>query len=47
MDIAGRIVHSTTINVNRTTLVMNMNVGVYLIRVETEKGTDTHRVILN
>lgn len=47
MDIAGRIVHSSNISTNRTTLAMNMNAGVYLIRVATQKGTDTHRVLFN
>ena len=47
LDMTGRIVHSSTINANRTTFGLNVNTGVYLIRVETGKGTDTHRVLIN
>jgi hypothetical protein len=47
LDMVGRIVRSANLNASRTTLDMNTATGVYLIRVETEKGTDTHRVILN
>ncbi|MCF8465242.1 MAG: T9SS type A sorting domain-containing protein [Flavobacteriales bacterium] len=47
LDMTGRIVHSSSINANRTILGTNVNAGVYLIRVETAKGTDTHRVLLN
>jgi hypothetical protein len=43
----GRIVRTVNLNASRTTLDMNTATGVYLIRVETEKGTDTHRIVIN
>lgn len=47
LDMAGRVVFTSKLNSNRTTLGLNVNAGVYLIRVGTEKGTDTHRVLFN
>jgi hypothetical protein len=47
LDMTGRIVRSANLNASRTTLDMNTATGVYLIRVETEKGTDTHRIVIN
>lgn len=47
LDMAGRIVHTSSLNTSRTTLDLNNSAGVYLIRVETAKGTDTHRVLFH
>jgi hypothetical protein len=47
LEMTGRIVRSANLNASRTTLDMNTATGVYLIRVETEKGTDTHRIVIN
>jgi hypothetical protein len=47
LDMVGRIVRSANLNASRTTLDMNTATGVYLVRVETEKGTDTHRIVIN
>lgn len=47
LNMAGRVVFTSNLNSNRTTLGLNVNAGVYLIRVGTEKGTDTHRVLFN
>jgi hypothetical protein len=47
LDMVGRIVRTVNLNASRTTLDMNTATGVYLIRVETEKGTDTHRIVIN
>ncbi|MCF8276603.1 MAG: BspA family leucine-rich repeat surface protein [Flavobacteriales bacterium] len=47
LDMAGRIILTANLTSSRTTLDMNASTGVYLVRVETEKGTYTHRVILN
>jgi hypothetical protein len=47
LDMTGRVVRSANLNASRTTLDMNTATGVYLIRVETEKGTDTHRIVIN
>lgn len=47
LDMAGRIILTVGLNASRTTLDMNTSTGIYLIRIQTEKGTDTHRVILN
>jgi surface protein len=47
LDMTGRVVHTSNLNASRSTIEVNASTGVYLIRVETAKGTDTHRVILN
>ncbi len=47
MDMAGRIVGSFNLSTNRTSVNMNVSTGVYLVRVETENGMDTHRILLN
>lgn len=47
LDMTGRIIHTTNLNTSRSAFHVNAATGVYLIRVETEKGMDTHRVILN
>ena len=47
LDMTGRVVFVSSLNTNRNTLDMNVNTGVYLIRVDTEKGTDIHRVLFN
>jgi hypothetical protein len=47
MDMAGRTVGSFNLNASTTSLPMNVNAGVYLVRIQTEKGTDTHKIILN
>ena len=47
LDMTGRVVYTSNLNALRSTINLNASTGVYLIRVETEKGTDTHRVILN
>ena len=47
LDMTGRVVYTTNLNASRNTMEMNVNAGVYLIRIETEQGTDTHRVLIN
>jgi extracellular elastinolytic metalloproteinase len=46
LDMAGRTVRTFNVNATSTSTEMNVNVGVYLVRVETDKGTDMHKVIL-
>lgn len=46
IDMAGRNVATETLNASRTVLDMNVNAGIYLVRVETSKVTDTHKVVL-
>jgi hypothetical protein len=46
LDMAGRTVQTATINGNRTVIPTHLTTGVYLVRVETEKGAETHRVML-
>ena len=48
MDLAGRVVYTTVLNTRITPLDFNMSTGgIYLIRIETSNGTETHRVFLN
>ncbi|MDB4655294.1 T9SS type A sorting domain-containing protein [Flavobacteriales bacterium] len=46
LDVAGRIIRTVPINETRTDLEMNVAMGVYLVRVSTEKSNDTHRVFI-
>ena len=46
LDMTGRIVRSLSLNSTTTSVQMNVNSGIYLIRVETSQGINTHRVIL-
>ena len=46
LDMAGRTITTFKINSNTTSTKINVNTGVYLIRIETEKGIDTHRIVL-
>ncbi|MCF8460877.1 MAG: T9SS type A sorting domain-containing protein, partial [Flavobacteriales bacterium] len=46
MDMAGRTVGSFNLNSTTTSLPMNVSTGVYLVRLETGKGTDTHRIVI-
>jgi hypothetical protein len=46
MDMAGRTVGSFNLNATTTALPMNVTTGIYLVRIQTEKGTDTHRVLI-
>jgi hypothetical protein len=45
MDMAGRIVRSFSLNSTSTLVQMNVKAGIYLIRVETSQGVNTHRVM--
>ena len=47
LDMAGRTVETFNLNSTRTTTEMNVNTGVYLVRVETGKGIDTHRILID
>jgi hypothetical protein len=44
LDMTGRTVYTANLNASRSTVNVNTATGVYLVRVETENGTDTHRV---
>jgi len=46
LDMAGRTVQTATINGSRTVMATDLVTGIYLVRVETTKGTETHRVML-
>jgi len=46
LDMAGRTVQTAAINSSRTIVATDLTTGIYLVRVETEKGAETHRVIL-
>jgi hypothetical protein len=47
MDMAGRTVGSFNLNSTTTSLPMNVTTGVYLVRIQTEKGMNTHRIVMN
>jgi hypothetical protein len=46
LDMAGRTVQTAAINGSRTIVATDLVTGIYLVRVETEKGGETHRVVL-
>jgi hypothetical protein len=46
IDVSGRSVLTTDLNGTRTTLEINVPVGVYLILVETEEGVDTQKIFI-
>jgi hypothetical protein len=46
LDMAGRTVQTAAINGSRTIVATDLVTGIYLVRVETEKGGETHRVML-
>jgi hypothetical protein len=46
MDMAGRLVQTATLNGTRTVVATDLTTGIYLVRIETEKGMETHRVML-
>jgi len=46
LDMAGRTVQTAAINGSRTVVATDLITGIYLVRVETEKGAETHRVML-
>jgi hypothetical protein len=46
LDMAGRTVQTAAINGSRTVVATDLVTGIYLVRVETEKGGETHRVLL-
>lgn len=46
LDMAGRTVQTAAISSSRTIVATDLTTGIYLVRVETEKGVETHRVML-
>jgi uncharacterized delta-60 repeat protein len=46
LDMMGRTVQTATINGSRTVVATDPTTGIYLVRVETTHGTETHRVML-
>jgi uncharacterized delta-60 repeat protein len=46
LDMAGRTVQTAAINGSRTAVATDLTTGIYLVRVETAQGTETHRVML-
>lgn len=47
LDMAGRTVQTATLSGTRTVISTEVSAGIYLVRVETAKGTETTRVLLN
>ncbi len=46
LDMAGRTVQTAAINSSRTVVATDLVTGIYLVRVETQKGAETHRLLL-
>jgi hypothetical protein len=46
LDMTGRVILTANLLSNRTMLDLNTAAGIYLIRIETMSGTDTHRISL-
>jgi len=46
LDMAGRSIHTSTTGADRTVIGLNVNAGIYLVRVTTQHGVDAHRVVL-
>jgi hypothetical protein len=46
LDMAGRTIATRALRQTQTVIDMNVPTGIYLIRVETAKGADTHKVVL-
>jgi hypothetical protein len=46
LDMAGRIIATQALNQTQTVMDMNVPTGIYLIKIETAKGADTHKVVL-
>lgn len=47
LDMAGRTVQTATINGSRTVVATDLTTGIYLVRIETGNGANTHRILLN
>ena len=46
LDMAGRTVQTAAINDSRTVVATDLTTGIYLAWVETERGAETHRIML-
>jgi len=46
LDMAGRLVQTATLNGARTVIPTELSTGVYLVRLESDKGAETHRVYI-
>jgi surface protein len=47
MDMAGRTLQSATLNGTHTLIPTDINMGVYLVRVETDRGVESKRLLIN
>lgn len=47
LDMSGRVVRSAALNANHNTFKLNAAPGVYVVRVATANGTETHKIVLN
>lgn len=47
LDMAGRTIATRALDQTQTVMDMNVPIGIYLVRIETTKGTDTHQIIIN
>jgi hypothetical protein len=47
LDIAGRVITTTTLQGQRTTTPLNVSAGIYVVRVETERGVESRKVMVN
>ncbi|MCF8461952.1 MAG: T9SS type A sorting domain-containing protein, partial [Flavobacteriales bacterium] len=46
LDVTGKMVYTQQLNQTWTTIPISVSSGIYLVRVETEKSAETHRIIV-
>jgi hypothetical protein len=46
MDMAGRVVQTAALSGIRTAIATDAATGVYVVRVETERGVETKRLLI-
>jgi hypothetical protein len=47
MDMTGRVVQTAALNGLRTAIATDVTTGIYVVRVETGRGVESRKVIIN
>ena len=47
LDLTGRVVFVSSLNTNRTAFQVNVASGIYIVKLESDKGASTHKIHLN
>ncbi len=47
MDMTGRVVQTAALNGTRTAIATNVTTGIYVVRVETEQGVESKKIVIN